>query len=95
MTSSTLQTPVGSASGQGNCPKPEDRISLDRQARFGAGTMAILGVLLGFLVHPAFYALGLVVGVGLIVAGATDVCGLTLVLAKMPWNRHRDAGCAR
>lgn len=75
-------------------PAPPNLISLERQVRIGAGTMAILGVVLGFFVHRLFYALGLVVGVGLIVAGLTEVCGLALLLAKMPWNRHRATCCA-
>lgn len=62
-------------------------ISLERQVRIGAGLMVLAGVLLGFLLHPAFYALAAFVGGGLVFAGVTDWCGMAMVLAKMPWNQ--------
>ena len=62
-------------------------ISLERQVRIGAGAFVLLGVVLGFLAHPAFFLLSAFVGAGLIFAGLTDWCGMALVLAKMPWNR--------
>jgi rhodanese-related sulfurtransferase len=62
-------------------------ISLERQVRIGAGGLVILGVLLGSLVHPAFYAFSAFVGAGLVFAGVTDRCGMALLLAKMPWNQ--------
>jgi rhodanese-related sulfurtransferase len=62
-------------------------ISLERQVRIGAGSLMLIGVLLGWLVHPAFFALCAVIGAGLVFAGATDWCGMGLMLAKMPWNR--------
>jgi rhodanese-related sulfurtransferase len=62
-------------------------ISLERQVRIGAGLMVLFGVLLGFLVHPALYALPAIVGAGLVFAGVTDWCGMGMVLAKMPWNQ--------
>lgn len=92
MTSTPASAPVETPLPQAAAVAPGHPISLDRQARLGAGTMSLLGVGLGFFVHPLFYALGLVVGVGLIVAGMTDVCGLSLVMAKMPWNRGQ-ASC--
>ena len=65
-------------------------ISLERQVRIGAGSLVVLGVLLGWLVHPAFFALSAFVGGGLVFAGVTDWCGMGMLLAKMPWNR---TGC--
>ena len=62
-------------------------MSLERQVRIGAGSLVLLGVLLGTLVHPAFYVLSGLVGVGLVFAGVTDWCGMGMLLAKMPWNR--------
>ena len=73
-------------------------ISLERQVRIGAGSLVVAGVLLGAIIHPAFYALSAFVGVGLVVAGVTDWCGMAMLLAKLPWNRVRDAkggvGCS-
>ena len=66
-------------------------ISLERQVRIGAGTLVVLGVVLGFLVHPAFFVLSAFVGGGLVFAGVTGICGMALVLGKMPWNQaHVD-----
>jgi rhodanese-related sulfurtransferase len=62
-------------------------ISLERQVRIGAGSLALLGALLAWWVHPAFIALSGFVGAGLLFAGITDYCGMGLLLAKMPWNR--------
>ena len=67
-------------------------ISLERQVRIGAGSLVVLGVLLGWLVHPAFFALCAVIGAGLVFAGVTDWCGMGLMLARMPWNRVSGGG---
>jgi rhodanese-related sulfurtransferase len=70
-------------------------ISLERQVRIAAGSLVLLGVLLGWLVHPGFLGLPAFVGTGLVFAGVTDTCGMGLLLARMPWNRVTDsaAGC--
>ena len=61
--------------------------SLERQVRFAAGLLVLLGVVLSLAVHSYFIALSAFVGAGLTFAGATDWCGMGLLLAKMPWNR--------
>jgi rhodanese-related sulfurtransferase len=66
-------------------------ISLERQVRIAAGSLVLLGLLLGWLVHPAFFGLSAFVGAGLIFAGITDVCGMGLLLARMPWNQCAHA----
>jgi rhodanese-related sulfurtransferase len=68
-------------------------ISLERQVRIAAGMLICTGVLLGWLVHPAFYALPAFVGAGLIHAGVTDTCAMGLLLARMPWNRANLSTC--
>ena len=62
-------------------------ISIERQVHIGAGALVLLGIILGFLVHPGFFGLSGFVGAGLIVAGVTDWCGMALLLARAPWNR--------
>lgn len=62
-------------------------LPLDRQTQLAAGFLAFIGVLLGGIVHPAFYALSGLVGLGLMTAGLTGWCGMAKLLAKMPWNR--------
>lgn len=73
-------------------------ISLERQVRIAAGSLVLLGALLGWTVHPAFVALSAFVGAGLVFAGVTDTCGMALLLARMPWNQVKDnagsCGCA-
>jgi len=66
---------------------PSKVISLERQVRIAAGSLVLLGVLLGKFVHPGFYWLSAFVGAGLINAGITDWCGMGLLLARLPWNR--------
>jgi rhodanese-related sulfurtransferase len=62
-------------------------IGLERQVRIAAGSLVLIGVLLGWFVHRAFYGLAGFVGAGLVFAGITDFCGMSLLLAKMPWNK--------
>ena len=62
-------------------------ISLERQVRIAAGSLVLLGLLLGWLAHPAGFALSAFVGAGLVFAGVTDWCGMGMLLARMPWNR--------
>ena len=61
--------------------------SLERQVRFTAGLLVLLGAVLTLLVHTYFIAIPIFVGAGLTFAGATDWCGMAMLLAKMPWNR--------
>jgi len=73
-------------------------ISLERQVRIAAGTLVLAGTLPGLLVHPAFLALPIFVGAGLVFAGITDICGMGMLLTRMPWNqagRNHNASCAR
>lgn len=62
-------------------------ISLERQVRMTIGSLVLIGVILGALIHPAFNLLSGVMGAGLLFAGITDWCGLSLLLARAPWNK--------
>ncbi len=62
-------------------------VSLERQVRIAAGSLVLIGSLLGACVHPAFIGIAAFVGAGLIFAGVTDRCGMALLLARMPWNQ--------
>ena len=68
-------------------------MSLERQVRIAAGSLVLIGAILGFTVHPYFIGLSAFVGAGLVFAGITDTCGMAMILAKMPWNQVRDS-CA-
>ena len=61
-------------------------ISLERQVRIAAGSLVVIGVALGALVHPGFYGLAAFVGAGLVFAGVSDSCAMGMMLARMPWN---------
>lgn len=62
-------------------------ISLERQVRIAAGLLVLVGVLLGYFIHPGFFVISGFVGAGLMFSGITDTCGMAMVLAKMPWNK--------
>lgn len=79
-------TPTAVAAGAA-CPI----IDLNRQVRIAAGSLVLLGLLLGWLVHRAFFGLSGFVGAGLVFAGITDICGMCHLLALFPWNRRRPS----
>jgi rhodanese-related sulfurtransferase len=62
-----------------------------RQVQIAAGSLVLLGVVLGLAVHPAFLGLSAFVGAGLAFAGATGFCGMARLLALAPWNRRAAA----
>lgn len=68
-------------------------MSLERQVRIAAGFLVLSGVLLSVWVNPAFVWLSGFVGAGLIFAGATDWCGMGLLIARMPWNQSQPSTC--
>jgi rhodanese-related sulfurtransferase len=63
------------------------RLSLERQVRLLAGSLAAAGAAAALLVHPWWALLPLAIGSGLAFAGATDKCGMAMVLARLPYNR--------
>jgi len=67
-------------------------ISLERQVRIVAGSLVFLGTLLGAFVHPGFIVIPGFVGAGLVFAGITDLCGMGMLLARMPWNQVHGSG---
>jgi len=62
-------------------------IEIMRQVQLVVGGLVLAGVVLGWLVHPAFFGLSAFVGAGLAYAGATGFCGMARLLALAPWNR--------
>ena len=70
-------------------------MSLERQVRIAAGTLAGLGGVLAVTVSPWLGLLPTFVGAGLVYSGLTDRCGMAMLLAKLPYNRiAADAGGA-
>lgn len=74
---------------QANLPVIQRAGGMDimRQVQLIAGSLVLLGVLLGAMVSPYFYGVSAFVGAGLMFAGLTGFCGMAKVLARMPWNQ--------
>lgn len=71
-------------------PLARDRaapLELNRQVQIAAGTMILLGVVLGLAMSPLWFGLAGFVGAGLTFAGLTGTCGLARVLMLAPWNQ--------
>lgn len=68
-------------------PAGAPKIGVMRQVQMTAGSLVVIGVLLGAFVNPWFLILPGFVGSGLVFAGASGWCGMALLLAKMPWNK--------
>ncbi|GGX01753.1 transporter [Streptomyces malachitofuscus] len=65
--------------------------SMERQVRCTAGSLVLLGLVLGLLVHPAFQLLAAGVAAGLVFSALTNTCGMAVLLGRLPHNRPRAA----
>jgi rhodanese-related sulfurtransferase len=70
-------------------------VSIQSQTRTIAGCMVLAGALLGIFVDRNWTYLAAFAGCGLIVAGLTGWCGMSVLLSKMPWNRNKACTCSR
>ncbi len=78
-------------------PVRQDRnqpLELQRQVQIAAGSVVLIGVVLGALADPAFYAIPAFVGAGLVVAGVSGFCAMARLLRMMPWNRSMQQPAA-
>jgi rhodanese-related sulfurtransferase len=66
-------------------------LEIMRQVQIAAGSLVLVGILLGWFVAPGWFGLAAFVGAGLTFAGATGFCGMARMLMLAPWNR-RAAG---
>lgn len=69
----------------------EAPLEIMRQVQIAAGSLVLIGVLLGYLVAPAWFALAAFVGAGLTFAGISGFCGMARLLMLAPWNRVKPA----
>ena len=67
-------------------------LPLMRQVQITVGLISAAGAALVLAINPLFAIIPLVMGCGLLFAGLTGMCGLALLLAKMPWNRAQSCG---
>lgn len=65
--------------------------SLESQAQMAVGLLLLAILAKAMLLHPAFYALIALLGMGLIVAGISARGSLTALISRMPWNRNPSA----
>ncbi|HMQ10346.1 MAG TPA: rhodanese-like domain-containing protein [Oligoflexia bacterium] len=61
--------------------------SLERQVRFTAGLLVMLGFVASSMIHSNFIYLSAGVAFGLMFSALTNTCGMGMLLMKMPWNR--------
>jgi rhodanese-related sulfurtransferase len=84
----------GGTQGWQNAGLPINRcgyaISLERQVQIAIGMLLLLKVIFGFTVNELFFAAIPVIGAGLIVAGITNWCGMSRLIALLPWNQNRN-----
>lgn len=66
-------------------------LEIMRQVQIAAGSLVLLGVVLGFAVAPVWFGLAAFAGAGLTFAGITGFCGMARLLMLAPWNRPRPA----
>lgn len=62
--------------------------AMDRQVRFAAGSLVLLGLTLGRRA-PRGRLLSVGVASGLVYSGLSNTCGMAAVLGKLPFNRPR------
>ncbi|MFJ4205364.1 rhodanese-like domain-containing protein [Streptomyces sviceus] len=65
--------------------------SMERQVRLTAGSLVLLGLVLGLLVHPALLLIPAGIAGGLVFSALTNTCGMAVVLGRLPHNRPRAA----
>ncbi|WP_159790526.1 rhodanese-like domain-containing protein [Sodalinema gerasimenkoae] len=63
-------------------------ISIMRQVQIVAGSLILIGTLLGAFVTPEFLFLSGFVGAGLLFAGISNTCMMARLLAKLPYNQQ-------
>jgi rhodanese-related sulfurtransferase len=99
VTAATLAGGTGAwAAGGHELHRPEGPArtvwGMERQVRFTAGAVVLLGLGLAALVHPAFQLLSAGVAAGLVYSALSDTCGMAYVLGRLPHNRPRGKGLA-
>lgn len=60
--------------------------SLERQVRFAAGILVLLGLFI-----PPWPYLSAFVGTGLVLAAITNSCAMGMLISNLPWNRSTGA----
>jgi len=68
-------------------------LPLNRQMQCIIGSFTLIGSVLALTIDPRFVWLPLFMGGGLVFAGATGLCPMMNLVARMPWNRASSGSC--
>ncbi|HNB23084.1 MAG TPA: rhodanese-like domain-containing protein [Candidatus Melainabacteria bacterium] len=72
------------------CGLPVQRFSniwsMERQVRFTAGFLSLVGIALSTCLNPNWLILSAVVALGMIVSSVSNTCAMANLLQMMPWN---------
>ncbi|MFI6006731.1 rhodanese-like domain-containing protein [Streptomyces sp. NPDC051366] len=71
--------------------RPRSVWAMERQVRFTAGSVVLLGMALGFLIDPAFQLLSAGIAGGLVFSALSNTCGMAVVLGGLPFNQRGKA----
>ncbi len=66
-------------------------IPVDRQVQIVVGCGVLLGLILGYFIHPGFLLLSGFFGAGMLYAGISGSCGMATMLSMMPWNQGKSS----
>lgn len=66
-------------------------MEINRQVQIAAGSLILMGVILGFSLAPGWFGLAAFVGAGLTFAGLSGTCAMARLLMLMPRNRTSAA----
>ena len=76
----------GYAAAGGNIVRGRARWAMDRQVRLTAGALVLASILIGVRLPAARFLAG-GIGAGLTYSALSDTCGMTRLLAALPYNR--------
>lgn len=62
-------------------------LPLDRQVQIAIGSLVLITSLLAYFVNEKFLLLTAFIGGGLIFAGLSGFCTMSVLIAKCPWNK--------
>ncbi len=62
-----------------------------RQTQGLIGTVLLGGAAAAYFVSMAWVVVPLIIGMGLLFAGATGMCPMASLIARMPWNKAAEA----
>lgn len=68
----------------------ESKWELERQVRLVAGTLIVIGFILGWFFSKYFFILSGFVGAGLAFAAITNTCAMGMIIAKLPYNNPKS-----